>query len=112
MKIECNPDKNALSWYDNCTNISIGALLSEASLQGKLTTESKTDSYMSNPKQDTSGINAAVASDMRHSASSILDAEDTCSSFSFRKLLSSGNGAPSKDNTITTKSQASSSSQV
>ncbi|CAM8996982.1 unnamed protein product [Rhodiola kirilowii] len=113
IKADCDVDKNLLLWYDSCTNISIGGLLSEASLQGKF--NSKPDACMLMPKQGTSGMNALAASNVPsslHMSSSILDAEDTCSSFSFRKLLSSGNDAPATEDIISTKSRTSCSTQV
>ncbi|KAE8701107.1 Serine/threonine-protein kinase [Hibiscus syriacus] len=54
-------------WEDSLNNISIGGLLSEASLQGRL------------PVQD--------------SHSSILDADDTCHAFPFQKFSSMGENA-------------------
>ncbi|KAK2656104.1 hypothetical protein Ddye_009156 [Dipteronia dyeriana] len=78
-------------WSDSLTNISIGGLLSEASLQGK--------NYEVQPSQLMSdSFDAFLADQMNHSQgarppthdshSSILDAEDTCHAFAFPKYSS------------------------
>ncbi|KAK1586664.1 hypothetical protein Q3G72_004787 [Acer saccharum] len=78
-------------WADSLTNISIGGLLSEASLQGK--------NYDVQPSQLMSdSFDAFLADQMNHSQgarptihdshSSILDAEDTCHAFTFPKYSS------------------------
>lgn len=82
-------------WDDCLTNISIGGLLSEASLQGK---------FNSNGKQPTllisDSFDAFIAGQMQlppgprlssHDVhSSILDAEETCHAFPCQKSSSSG----------------------
>ncbi|XP_065876586.1 TSL-kinase interacting protein 1 isoform X2 [Euphorbia lathyris] len=90
-------------WDDSLTNISIGGLLSEASLQGRF-------SNCNNPKSD--GSNAGLQPPQLNdsfdaflitqsysqaprlpphgSTSSILDAEDTCHAFPFQKNSSTG----------------------
>uniref|UniRef100_A0A7N0VFL2 TSL-kinase interacting protein 1 n=1 Tax=Kalanchoe fedtschenkoi TaxID=63787 RepID=A0A7N0VFL2_KALFE len=111
LKEDCNAEKNLLLWYDSCTNISIGGLLSEVSLQGKFKSNSKPDASLSKPKQ-IEGFDASDMSSPHHIPPSLLDAEDTCSSFSFRKLLFSGNNAPSRDDVINMKSHSSYSTQA
>ncbi|KAK8264387.1 hypothetical protein V6Z12_D12G105400 [Gossypium hirsutum] len=60
-------EQSLAMWADSLTNISIGGLLSEASLQGR---------SLRPPLQD--------------SHSSILDADDTCHAFPFQKISSLG----------------------
>lgn len=92
-----NKDKSALlSWADCLSNVSIGTLLSEASL-------AQNSSLQQNPITCDS-LDAAVASLIaRHqpknqstqlSHSSIWDAEETCHAFSFQKSTSSKNNDP------------------
>uniref|UniRef100_A0A7N0V0X4 TSL-kinase interacting protein 1 n=1 Tax=Kalanchoe fedtschenkoi TaxID=63787 RepID=A0A7N0V0X4_KALFE len=115
VKADCDAEKKLLLWFDSCSNISIGGLLSDVSLQGKFNTKSKPEDSMLKPKQVTSdmdGFAASTVSSQHHIPPSILDAEDACSSFSFRKLFCSGNYVPSVDDILNTKSHASSSAQV
>ncbi|KAI3441077.1 uncharacterized protein J3R85_002743 [Psidium guajava] len=86
-------------WTDNLTNISIGGLLSEASLQGMFSSFlAKTNGCVpiSHPSQCTSdSFDALITTHVKHSqskklssnepCSSILDAEDTCMAFPFKK---------------------------
>ncbi|KAM7529188.1 hypothetical protein LguiB_032598 [Lonicera macranthoides] len=92
------------SWDDSFTTLSIGGLLSEASLQGKINySDQKSNVSRSGPlisdsldafitKQNNSQPQAAKPLLPHDSHSSILDAEETCHAFSFRKF-----SFPSKD---------------
>lgn len=91
-------------WDDSFTTLSIGGLLSEASLQGKINySEQKSNVSKSGPlisdsldafiaKQNNSQPQATKPLLQHDSHSSILDAEETCHAFSFRKF-----SFPSKD---------------
>ncbi|KDP35287.1 hypothetical protein JCGZ_09446 [Jatropha curcas] len=107
-QIECNEGKmpvctgNSYPWDDSLTNISIGGLLSEASLQGKFNNcdpKSAGISAALQPSQLISdSLDAFIMSQVNHSqatrlpshvsSSSILDAEDTCHAFPFQKVSS------------------------
>uniref|UniRef100_A0A6N2LX40 TSL-kinase interacting protein 1 n=1 Tax=Salix viminalis TaxID=40686 RepID=A0A6N2LX40_SALVM len=91
-------------WDDGLTNISIGGLLSEASLQGLLNS-CDPRSNGSNPGTQPSQLisdsfDAFITAEVNcfqgprlsphSSSSSILDAEDTCHAFSVKKLSASG----------------------
>lgn len=98
-------------WDDNMTNLSIGGLLSEASLQGKQQTQIKWEDDITNlsiggllseasmqakinkldPKSFISdSFDAILSSQIKNDPQvSILDAEETCHAFSFRKFSSS-----------------------
>ncbi|PNT27679.2 hypothetical protein POPTR_007G077700v4 [Populus trichocarpa] len=90
-------------WDDGQTNISIGGLLSEASLQGVLNTFDP-KSNGSNPGLKPSqlisdSLDAFIAAQVNHSqgprlpqcsSSSILDAEDTCHEFAIKKFSAAG----------------------
>ena len=93
-------------WDDGLTNISIGGLLSEASLQGLLNS-CDPRSNGSNPGTQPSQLisdsfDAFITAEVNcfqgprlsphSSSSSILDAEDTCHAFSVKKLSASGKG--------------------
>lgn len=99
-------------WTDSLTNISIGGLLSDASLQGMFSSFlSKTNGCVqtSHPSQCTSdSFDALITTNVKNSqskkqssnepCSSILDAEDTCMAFPFKKSsmskdLSTSNGS-------------------
>ncbi|XP_050208153.1 TSL-kinase interacting protein 1 isoform X2 [Mercurialis annua] len=93
-------------WDDSLTNISIGGLLSEASLQGQFGTyDPKSDGSNAglHPSQLISdSLDAFITSHVNHSqaprlphgtSSSILDAEDTCHAFAFQKFSSLGKEA-------------------
>ncbi|KAJ6907973.1 TSL-kinase interacting protein 1 isoform X2 [Populus alba x Populus x berolinensis] len=90
-------------WDDSLTNISIGGLLSEASLQGVLNTfdpKSNGNNPGLKPSQLISdSLDAFIAAQVNHSqgprlsqcsSSSILDAEDTCHEFAIKKFSASG----------------------
>ncbi|CAN1169529.1 TSL-kinase interacting protein 1 [Linum perenne] len=91
-------------WDDGMTNISIGGLLSEASLQGKLN-RSDPLTAGSNSTFFTDSFDAFLASQTSSSSrtrifapsltSSILNAEDTCQAFSFQTFASSSKKPPS-----------------
>ncbi|KAI3499763.1 hypothetical protein L1887_35572 [Cichorium endivia] len=72
-----------IKWEDDITNLSIGGLLSEASMQAKI---NKLD-----PKSFISdSFDAILSSQIKNDPQvSILDAEETCHAFSFRKFSSS-----------------------
>ncbi|EOX92332.1 N-terminal nucleophile aminohydrolases (Ntn hydrolases) superfamily protein isoform 1 [Theobroma cacao] len=102
VKIDSGIGQSLALWADSLTNISIGGLLSEASLQGRF----------SNFDPKSNGSNAGLQSSQlisdsfdaflsgqinppqnprppaQASHSSILDAEDTCHAFSFQKFSS------------------------
>lgn len=100
--------QSAVPWDDGLTNLSIGGLLSEASLLEKIGTcdpklnGSKLGCQPTQLMHDS--LDAFIAGELNSqpqeskppsyvSCSSILDAEETCHAFSFRKLSSSGNNA-------------------
>ncbi|XP_030461901.1 TSL-kinase interacting protein 1 isoform X2 [Syzygium oleosum] len=115
--VECNEGglgQSSEIWTDNLTNISIGGLLSEASLQGMFSSFlSKTNGCVptSHFSQCTSdSFDALITTHVKHSqskklstnepCSSILDAEDTCMAFPFKKSsmskdISTSNGSSS-----------------
>ncbi|KAK4749379.1 hypothetical protein SAY87_026828 [Trapa incisa] len=90
-------------WADSLTNISIGGLFSEASLLGKFGNfDSKTNGSNAQPSSLISdSLDAFITANLKCSQSpmlppseppsSILDAEDTCHAFSFKRPLSSLN---------------------
>ncbi|KAJ9561469.1 hypothetical protein OSB04_006629 [Centaurea solstitialis] len=97
----CNNEQAPIRWDDSLTALSIGGLLSEASLQAKI---NKSDPKSS--ERDVVGppsafisdsLDAFISSQVKSnpqpssldSRSSILDAEETCHAFSFRKFSSS-----------------------
>ncbi|KAI3784258.1 hypothetical protein L1987_43353 [Smallanthus sonchifolius] len=77
-----------ITWDDNLTALSIGGLLSEASLQAKINNINN-----NNNKSDdgfiSDSLDAIVSSQVKTNCSSILDAEETCHAFAFRKFSSS-----------------------
>ncbi|KAH7859854.1 hypothetical protein Vadar_006268 [Vaccinium darrowii] len=100
--------QSAVPWDDGLTNLSIGGLLSEASLLEKIGTcdpKSNGSKLGCQPTQLMhDSLDAFIAGELNSqpqeskppsyvSCSSILDAEETCHAFSFRKLSSSGNNA-------------------
>lgn len=102
MRTDGSIGQPSLLWDDMLTNISIGGLLSEASLQGKFNSEMKSNGSNadSQPSQLISdSFDAFLAAQMNHPQgpqpapqqprSSILDAEDTCHAFAFQKFSSS-----------------------
>lgn len=92
------------SWDDSFTSLSIGGLISEASLLGKISNcDSKSNASKSGLPLISDSIDAFIAQQYNshpHASkpsshdthSSILDAEETCHAFSFRKV-----SAPDKD---------------
>ncbi|KAI7748282.1 hypothetical protein M8C21_021026 [Ambrosia artemisiifolia] len=77
------PIPTPVTWDDNLTVLSIGGLLSEASLQAKINNKSD-GGFISD------SLDAMVSSHVKtNSCSSILDAEETCHAFAFRKFSSS-----------------------
>ncbi|XWS29432.1 hypothetical protein CRYUN_Cryun24cG0029200 [Craigia yunnanensis] len=107
MRMDSSIGQSLAIWADSLTNISIGGLLSEASLQGRF----------SNCDPKSNGITAALQSSQlisdsfdaflagqmnpsqnprlppQDSHSSILDAENTCHAFSFQKFSCLGKDA-------------------
>lgn len=92
----------SLPWFDSLTSISIGGLLSEASLQGRFSTPDP-KSFGSNTAMQPSQIipdslDAFIAAQISHPPvprlsavdlrTSILDAEETCHAFPLEKLSS------------------------
>ncbi|KAJ0096926.1 hypothetical protein Patl1_27652 [Pistacia atlantica] len=106
VRIDGNVGQSSLLWADSLSNISIGGLLSEASLQGRFNAcDAKLNGINSGlqPSQlICDSFDAFLAGQMSHSQgprpppppshdshSSILDAEDTCHAFAFQKFSSS-----------------------
>lgn len=79
-----------IQWDDSLTALSIGGLLSEASLQAKINNKSELSATFIS---DSFGISSQLKSNPQvaklDSRSSILDAEETCHAFAFRKFSSS-----------------------
>ncbi|KAK9272233.1 hypothetical protein L1049_002604 [Liquidambar formosana] len=103
VRMDNGLQQSPVLWDDSLTNISIGGLLSEASLQGRFNnSDSKSNGILGlQPNQLISdSFDAFIAAQVNHpqvprpisndSRSSILDAEETCHAFSFQKLSSSG----------------------
>ncbi|KAJ9170277.1 hypothetical protein P3X46_018397 [Hevea brasiliensis] len=104
VKMHLGMGQSSCLWDDSLTNISIGGLLSEASLQGKFSNcDPKSDGSNAGlqPSQLISdSFDAFIMAQVNHSqapkppshgsSSSILDAEDTCHAFPFQKFSSSG----------------------
>ncbi|KAJ6413494.1 hypothetical protein OIU84_006319 [Salix udensis] len=103
-KMDVSIGQPSTLWDDGLTNISIGGLLSEASLQGLLNS-CDPRSNGSNPGTQPSQLisdsfDAFITAEVNcfqgprlsphSSSSSILDAEDTCHAFSVKKLSASG----------------------
>ncbi|XP_054822275.1 TSL-kinase interacting protein 1 isoform X2 [Prosopis cineraria] len=100
------PEQPSLLWVDGLPNISIGGLLSEASLQGKSSVlDSKLNGSIAGmqPSQIISdSLDAFIISQNGHPKvsteelrPSILDAEETCHAFPLRKFSSPGTHAQS-----------------
>ncbi|XP_016722783.2 TSL-kinase interacting protein 1 isoform X3 [Gossypium hirsutum] len=97
-------EQSLAMWADSLTNISIGGLLSEASLQGRFGNCDKKSNGISSGLQSSQLISdsfdAFIAGQMnpsrslrpplQDSHSSILDADDTCHAFPFQKFSSLG----------------------
>ncbi|CAN0824341.1 TSL-kinase interacting protein 1 [Linum grandiflorum] len=96
--------QSSVPWDDGMTNISIGGLLSEASLQGKLN-RSDPQTNGNNSMFFSDSIDAFLASKTSSSSRpglfapslnfSILNADDTCQPFSFQPFASSSKKSPS-----------------
>ncbi|KAL8251659.1 hypothetical protein R6Q59_035352 [Mikania micrantha] len=76
-----------MTWDDNLTTLSIGGLLSEASLQAKI--NKNNNNYKSDDGFISDSLDAIVSSHVKTNCSSILDAEETCHAFAFKKFSSS-----------------------
>uniref|UniRef100_A0A5B7BVJ8 Putative TSL-kinase interacting protein 1 isoform X1 n=1 Tax=Davidia involucrata TaxID=16924 RepID=A0A5B7BVJ8_DAVIN len=100
-----DPAQSPLPWDDSLTTLSIGGLLSEASLQGKINNCDPKSNGSKTGLQSTllisDSFDAFIAGQINshphvskpsshESHSSILDAEETCHAFPFRKFSSSG----------------------
>ncbi|KAF7834204.1 TSL-kinase interacting protein 1 [Senna tora] len=99
--ISSNLEQPSLLWIDSLTNISIGGLLSDASLQGKLDAldhklcDTNAGTQLNQIISDS--LDAFIASQNSHPRQStedlrpsILDAEETCHAFPLQKFSSSG----------------------
>ncbi|CAN0878631.1 hypothetical protein LINGRAHAP2_LOCUS12576 [Linum grandiflorum] len=96
--------QSSVPWDDGMTNISIGGLLSEASLQGKLN-RSDPQTNGNNSMFFSDSIDAFLVSKTSSSSRpglfapslnfSILNADDTCQPFSFQPFASSRKKSPS-----------------
>ncbi|KAI3953228.1 hypothetical protein MKX01_042223 [Papaver californicum] len=101
-KIDVGLSLSSSLWTDNLTNISIGGLLSEASLQPVTSScnakPTGTDSYVQQVPFSCDSFDAAIAAHIFSQSqsrqkrtpmqSSILDAEETCHAFPSQKLSS------------------------
>ncbi|KAF8404460.1 hypothetical protein HHK36_009345 [Tetracentron sinense] len=105
LRVYNGPTLSSSAWADSLTNISIGGLLSEASLQGKpnrcYPMPIGSDPCLQQIPFSSDSFDAAIAthiyghpqcprSSSHGSHTSILDAEETCHAFSFQKFFSSG----------------------
>lgn len=107
MRMDVGIEQSSAMWDDSLTNISIGALLSEASLQGRFNNcdpKSNGSNAGLQPSQLISdSFDAFIAAHVncsqgprpppQGSSSSILDAEDTRHAFPVQKFSSSGKDA-------------------
>ncbi|XP_028765983.1 TSL-kinase interacting protein 1 [Neltuma alba] len=95
------PEQPSLLWVDGLSNISIGGLLSEASLQGNLSAldskQNGSNAGMQPGQIISDSLDAFIISQNSHPKASsedfrpsILDAEETCHAFSLRKFSSPG----------------------
>lgn len=95
------PESSTL-WIDNLSNISIGGLLSEASLQGNFKNSNSRSNWKTLTQLLTSdSFDSFIAAQFNPHPpppSSILDAEETCHSFSFKKFCSSKDVAAEVNN--------------
>lgn len=103
MRMDNSIGQSSLLWADSLTSISIGGLLSEVSLQGRLNNNdiksNGNDAGLQPSLLISDSFDAFIAGQMNHShiprpnsqvsGSSILDAEDTCHAFAFKKFSSS-----------------------
>lgn len=87
--------RNTDPWDDSLTTLSIGGLLSEASLQAKINnsnnnkSDTKANETFISDSFDAIIFSQAAKPSSIDSRSSILDAEETCHAFAFRKFSSS-----------------------
>lgn len=111
MRTNSNVGQSSLLWADSLTNISIGGLLSEASLQGRFNAgdakSNEANAGLQPSQLICDSFDAFLAGQMnqsqgprpltptlplppppQYSHSSILDAEDTCHAFAFQKFSS------------------------
>ncbi|XP_027366871.1 TSL-kinase interacting protein 1 isoform X1 [Abrus precatorius] len=94
-RVSSSLQQSSFPWIDNLSNISIGGLLSEASLLGGLDTKS----FGCNSAIQSDSLDAFIAAHLNHPPvprlpaenlrTSILDAEETCHAFPLQKLSSS-----------------------
>ena len=97
MKMDGSNGQPLALWADSLTNISIGGLLSEASLQG-FCKSNGSNAGLQSSQLISDSFDAFLCGQMNHyqnpmpppqgAQSSILDAEDTCHAFSFQKFSS------------------------
>ncbi|GAV69441.1 hypothetical protein CFOL_v3_12942 [Cephalotus follicularis] len=107
VRVDSGIGQSTALWADSFSYISIGGLLSEASLQGKLNNcNPKSNGSNAGPQPSqllSDSFDGFLAGQIYHSQgakllphdsySSILDAEDTCHAFAFQKLSSSSKGS-------------------
>ncbi|XVF15020.1 hypothetical protein REPUB_Repub09cG0113500 [Reevesia pubescens] len=107
VRMDSNIGQSVAPWADSLTNISIGGLLSEASLQGRFSNcdpkSNGSTAGLQSSQLISDSFDAFLAGQMNptqnprvpplDSHSSILDAEDTCHAFSFPNFSSLGKDA-------------------
>lgn len=107
MRVDSSIGQSLAVWADSLTNISIGGLLSEASLQGRFgDCDPKSNGStigLQSSQLISDSFDAFLAGQMNLSQnptpppqvshSSILDADDTCHAFQFQKFPSLGKDA-------------------
>ena len=107
MRVDSSIGQSLAMWADSLTNISIGGLLSEVSLQGRFSNcdpkSNECTAGLQSSQLISDSFDAFLAGQMNSSQnprpspqvshSSILDAEDTCHAFSFQKFSSLGKDA-------------------
>ncbi|XP_076948326.1 TSL-kinase interacting protein 1-like [Bidens hawaiensis] len=82
-----------IPWDDNLNVLSIGGLLSEASLKAKINNNNNNTNNNNNDTFISDSLDAMVSSHVKTNGSSILDAEETCHAFAFKKFASSTKNA-------------------
>ncbi|XVE86629.1 hypothetical protein DITRI_Ditri18aG0049800 [Diplodiscus trichospermus] len=107
VRMDSSIGQSLAVWADSLTNISIGGLLSEASLQGRFSNydpkSNANTAALPSSQLISDSFDAFLAGQMntsqnprlppQDSHSSILDAEDTCHAFPFQKFSSLGKDA-------------------
>ncbi|XWS44813.1 hypothetical protein CRYUN_Cryun15aG0081000 [Craigia yunnanensis] len=107
VRVDSSIGQSLAMWADSLTNISIGGLLSEVSLQGRFSNcdpkSNGSTAGLQSCQLISDSFDAFLAGQMNPfqnprpppqvSHSSILDAEDTCHAFSFQKFSSLGKDA-------------------